>query len=96
VILEIILETAKRASILVVKGFRVAPPRPRFEPLEGEFSGLVKKIPSLCPNRSRVTMSCVPPSGWTVAESTVDAALLVMGGQGSGIFSDGTIVSVSS
>jgi hypothetical protein len=41
-------------------------------------------------------MSCAPPSGWTVAEWTVDAGPLVMGGQGSGIFSTGTIVSVSS
>jgi hypothetical protein len=41
-------------------------------------------------------MSCAPPSGWAVAESTVDAGPLVMGGQGSGIFSAGTIVSVSS
>jgi hypothetical protein len=41
-------------------------------------------------------MSCAPPSGWAVAEWTVDAGKLVMGGQGSGIFSAGTIVSVSS
>jgi hypothetical protein len=34
-------------------------------------------------------MSCAPPSGWAVAEWTVDAGLLVMGGQGSGIFSAG-------
>jgi hypothetical protein len=31
-------------------------------------------------------MSCAPPSGWAVLEWTVDAGLLVMGGQGSGIF----------
>jgi hypothetical protein len=37
----------------------------------------------------------VPPFGWTVAEWTVDADPLVMGGQGSKIFSAGTIVSVS-
>jgi hypothetical protein len=41
-------------------------------------------------------MSCAPPSGWAVAKWTVDAGLLVMGGQGSGIFLTGTIVSVSS
>jgi hypothetical protein len=41
-------------------------------------------------------MSCASPSGWAVAEWTVDAGPLVMGGQGSGIFSAGTIVSVSS
>jgi hypothetical protein len=49
----------------------------------------------MCPVRSRVTVSCVPPFGWTVAEWTVDADPLVMGGQGSKIFSAGTIVSVS-
>jgi hypothetical protein len=41
-------------------------------------------------------MSCAPSSGWAVAEWTVDADPLAMGGQGSGIFSAGTIVSVSS
>jgi hypothetical protein len=48
-------------------------------PIGSEFSGFVKKIPSLCPIRSRVAMSCVSPSGWAVAEWTVDASPLVMG-----------------
>jgi hypothetical protein len=48
-------------------------------PIGSEFSGLVKKIPSLCLIHSRVAMSCAPPSGWTVAEWTVDAGPLVMG-----------------
>jgi hypothetical protein len=64
----------------VVKGFRVAPPSPGFDPPRGEFSGLVEKIPSLCPIRSRVAMSCAPPSGWAVAEWTVNVGPLVMGG----------------
>jgi hypothetical protein len=80
----------------VVKDFRVAPPSLGFDSPRSEFSGLVKKIPFLCLIRSRVTMSCAPPSGWAVAEWIVDAGPLVMGGQGSGIFSAGTIVSVSS
>jgi hypothetical protein len=41
-------------------------------------------------------MYCASPSGWAFAEWTVDAGPLVRGGQGSGIFSAGTIVSVSS
>jgi hypothetical protein len=41
-------------------------------------------------------MSCAPPSGWAVAEWTVDVGPLVMKGQGSEIFSTGTVVSVSS
>jgi hypothetical protein len=41
-------------------------------------------------------MSCAPPSGWAVAEWTIDVDPLVMGGQGSGIFLARTIVSVSS
>jgi hypothetical protein len=64
---------------LAVKGFRVAPQIPRFDPSRGRIFMLVKKIPSLCLIRSRVTMSCAPPSGWTVAEWTVDAVPLVMG-----------------
>jgi hypothetical protein len=51
---------------------------------------------SLCPIRSRVAMSCAAPSSWAIAEWTVDASPLVIGGQCSGIFSTGTIVSVSS
>jgi hypothetical protein len=39
-------------------------------------------------------MSCAPPFSWAVAEWTVDAVPLVMGGQGSEIFSAETIVSV--
>jgi hypothetical protein len=65
-------------------------------PIGIEFSGLVKKIPSLCPIRSRVAMSCVPSFGWAVVEWTVDVDPLVMEGQGLEIFSVGTIVSVSS
>jgi hypothetical protein len=34
-------------------------------------------------------MSCASPSGWAIAEWTVDANPLVMGGQGSEIFSAG-------
>jgi hypothetical protein len=41
-------------------------------------------------------MSCAPPSGWAVAEWTVDAGPLVMGARVRGFFSVGTIVSVSS
>jgi hypothetical protein len=89
------MSLCKRVSSLVVKGFHVAHPGPRFDPPRGEFLSLVKKIPS-CSIRYRVTMPCAPPSGWAVAEWTTDAGLLVIGGQGSGIFSARTIVSVSS
>jgi hypothetical protein len=40
-------------------------------------------------------MFCAPPSGWAVAEWTVDVDPLVMGDQCLRIFSIGTIVSVS-
>ena len=41
-------------------------------PIEGEFRAWLKKIPSLCPARSRVTF-CAPPSGWAVAKWAVTA-----------------------
>jgi hypothetical protein len=87
---------SERASSLVVKGFRVAPPSLGFDSPQGEFLGLVKKIPSLCLIRSRVTMPYEPPFVWAVAEWTVDADPLVIEGQGLGFFSAGTNVSVSS
>jgi hypothetical protein len=85
----------ERAYSLVVKAFEQHLQVPGLIPLGGEFLGLVKKIPLLCPIRSRVTISCSPPSGWAVAEWTVDAGPLVMGCQGSGVFSARTNVSVS-
>jgi hypothetical protein len=72
-------KTSERASSLVVKNFRVALQVLGSISPGSEFSDLVKKIPSLCPIRSRVTMSCAPPSGWVVTEWTVDADPLVMG-----------------
>jgi hypothetical protein len=57
------LATRERASSLVVKGFRVAPPNLGFDSPRGiNFPTWLKKILSLCPICSRVTMSYVPPS----------------------------------
>jgi hypothetical protein len=49
-----LLLVCERASRLVVKGFRVAPPSPGFDPLGGEFSGLVKKSPRCAPSAIRL------------------------------------------
>jgi hypothetical protein len=56
---------------------------------------LFKKIFSLCLIRSLVTMSCTQPSGWAIAEWTIDVGPLVMR-QGLWIFSARAIVLVFS
>jgi hypothetical protein len=71
-------------------GSWVAPRGLGFNPLVGRISGLIKKIPSLCLVRSRVPSPTRHPTAWAVAECAVVANLLVMGGQGSGVFLAGT------
>jgi hypothetical protein len=51
------------------------------------FEPWVKKNPIDVPHPLSGYVSCSPPSDWDVAKWTVLAGPLVMGGQGSGIFS---------
>jgi hypothetical protein len=62
---------SERASSLVVKGFRVAPPSPGFNPLGGQFLGLVKKTPLVSHPlsgydvlRATLRLSCCKVDGW--------------------------------
>jgi hypothetical protein len=71
-------------------GSRVAPRGLGFDPLVGQILGLVKKIPSLCLIHSRVLSSACQPLAWAIAKWALVADPLVMGGQGSGVFSTGT------
>jgi hypothetical protein len=69
---------------------RVAPRGLGFDPLVGWISGLIKKILSLCLIHSRVSSPRRHPPAWAVAEWAVVVGPLVMGGQGSEVFSIGT------
>jgi hypothetical protein len=62
----------------------------RFDPLVGRISSLVKKILSLCLVRSRVPSPARHPPVQAILEWAVVASLLVMRGQGSGVFLIGT------
>jgi hypothetical protein len=58
-------------------GVGVAPPSPGFNPPRSDFLGLVKKIPSMCPIRSRVTMS----RALRLSHCRVDGLMLKPGSQ---------------
>jgi hypothetical protein len=60
------------------------------------FRAWVKKNPLVVPRPLLVNVSCSSPSDWVVAEWAVVASPLVMGGQGSEIFSTGTSGSATS
>jgi hypothetical protein len=69
---------SERASSLVVKGFRLAPPVLGLIPLGGEFSSLIKKSPRCASSALGYDVLCTTLR-WAVAEWTIDASLLVMG-----------------
>jgi hypothetical protein len=71
----------------------MAPPRSRVRfSMGANFQALGLKNSLTMPRPLSGYVSCLPLSGWAVVEWAVVAGPLVMGGQGSGIFSPGPLV----